>query len=112
MSTSELPPNPSKTRRVSSAALASGRAWLAGVAALTQGLGDAGRETLQDVTAHAKALAKASSLRQAALLQADFVQHRLTASATNAKDLADLAQHKTHAVIAPLTGLLDPKHTA
>ena len=64
------------------------------------------------MTAHAKALAKASSLRQAALLQADFVQHRLAASATNAKDLADLAQQKTHAVIAPLTGLLDPKHTA
>jgi hypothetical protein len=91
---------------LSGALTAGGRAYVDGVLELGRTLGGFGREIAAEAGQHVRATIEARSLREAAELQAAWVQHRVETSTAHAKEIADLAHTKTMDVIAPFAALL------
>ena len=89
-----------------SALSAGSRAYVNGVLELSRTLGGFGREVAAEAGRHVRATIDAKCLREAAELQAAWLQHRVETSTAHAKEFADLASAKAMDVIAPVATLL------
>lgn len=83
-----------------------GNAYFTGLFELSRVLGSFGREIVTEAGEHVRATMQAKCLREAAELQAAYVQNRIEMSATHSKEIVDLARVKTEEVVAPFAELL------
>lgn len=90
---------------ITTALTASGKAFAQGLLDAGMLLGGFGLEILGDAKRHVVATVHAGSAREAAEMQAAFLQDRLELSTAYAKELADLAWARSELVIAPIVSI-------